>query len=41
MGVRHGFDLPDTSCVNKEVDSFKHKLMKIVKPFKTCNIIEI
>jgi len=26
MGVPHRFDLPDTSCVNKEVESFNNKL---------------
>ena len=40
MGVQHGFDLPDTSCVNKEVDPFKHKLMKIVKPFKLATLLK-
>jgi len=28
MGVPHRFDLPDTSCVNKEVEFFNNKLTK-------------
>ena len=41
MGVPHRFDLPDTSCVNKEVESFSNKLTKIVKPFKFATILEV
>jgi hypothetical protein len=40
MGVPHRFDLPDTSCVNKEVDSFNNKLTKIVKPFKLATLMK-
>jgi hypothetical protein len=40
MGVPHKFDLPDTSCVNKEVDSLNNKLMKIVKPFKLATLLK-
>jgi hypothetical protein len=40
MGVPHRFDLADTSCVNKEVDSFNNKLMKIVKPFKLATLLK-
>jgi hypothetical protein len=40
MGVPHRFDLPATSCVNKEVDSLNNKLMKIVKPFKLVTLLK-
>ena len=40
MGASHRFDLPDTSYVNKEVDSFNHKLMKIVKPSKLATLLK-
>jgi len=40
MGVQHGFHLPGTSCVNKEVYFLKHKLMKIVKPFKLATLLK-
>jgi hypothetical protein len=40
MGVAHRFDLPDTLCVNKEVDSFNSKLTKIVKPFKLATLLK-
>jgi len=40
MGVPHSFDLPDTSFVNKEVDSFNNKLKKIVKPFKFAALLK-
>jgi hypothetical protein len=40
MGVPHRFDLPDTSCVNKEVGSFNNKLMKTVKPFITATLLK-
>ena len=40
MGVTHRFDLRDTSCVNKEVDSFNNKLTKIVKPFKLATLVK-
>jgi len=40
MGSPHRFDLPDTSCVNKEVDSFNNKLMTIVKPFKHVTLLK-
>ena len=40
MGVQHRFDLPDTSCVNKEVDSLNHKLTKIVKPFNLATSLK-
>jgi len=40
MGVLHRFDLLDTSCVNKEVDSFNNKLTKIVKPFKLASLLK-
>jgi len=36
----HGFDLPDKSCVNKEVDSLNNKLTKIVKPFKLVTLLK-
>ena len=29
MGVPHRFHLPDSSCDNKEVESFNNKLTKI------------
>jgi hypothetical protein len=38
--VLKGFDLPDTSCVNKEVDTFNNKLTKIVKPFKHATLLK-
>jgi len=41
MGVPHRFDLPDTSCVNKEVESFNNKLTKIVKPFKSATVMKV
>jgi len=41
MGVPHRFDLPDTSCVNKEVDSFNNKLAKIVKSFKFATLLRV
>ena len=41
MGVPHRFDLPDTSCVNKEVESFNNKLTKIVRPFKLATILKV
>jgi hypothetical protein len=40
MGVPHRFDLPDTSCVNKEVDFSNNKLMIIVKPFKLATLLK-
>jgi hypothetical protein len=40
MGDPHRFDLPDTLCVNKEVDSFNNKLTKIVKPFKLSVLLK-
>jgi len=40
MGVPHRFDLPYTSCINKEVDSFNNKLTKIVKPFKLATLLK-
>ena len=40
IGVPHRFDLPDTSCVNKEVGPFSNKLMKIVKPFKLATLLK-
>jgi hypothetical protein len=41
MGVPHRFHLPDTSCVNKEVESFSNELTKIVKPFKFATILKV
>jgi len=41
MGVPHRFELPDTSFVNKEVDSFNNKLKKIVKPFKFATLLKV
>ena len=41
MDVPHRFNLPDTSCVNKEVDSFNNKLKKIVKPFKFAALLKV
>lgn len=40
MGVSHRFDLPDTSCVNKEVGSFNNKLTKIVKLLKLATLLK-
>jgi hypothetical protein len=40
MGVPYRFDLTDTSCVNKKVDSFNNKLTKIVKPFKHAALLK-
>ena len=40
MGVLHRFDVLDTSCVNREVDSFNNKLTKIVKPFKLATLLK-
>jgi hypothetical protein len=41
MGVPSRFDLPDSSCVNNEIDSFNNKLVKIVKPFKFSTLLKI
>jgi hypothetical protein len=40
-GVLHRFDLPYTSCVNKEIDSFNNKLKKIVKLFKFTTLLKV
>jgi hypothetical protein len=40
MGVPYRFDLPDTSCLNKEFDSFNNKLKKNVKSFKFAALLK-
>jgi hypothetical protein len=40
MGVPHRFDLPATSCVNKEVVSFKNTLTKILKHFELATLLK-
>jgi hypothetical protein len=41
MGVSSRFDIPDSSCVNNEIDCFNNKLVKIVKPFKFSSLLRI
>ena len=37
----HRFDLPQYSCVNKEISSFNRKLIKSMKPYEHASILEM
>jgi UDP-glucose 6-dehydrogenase len=38
--VPHRHDLPEWSCVNKEVEAFNRKLVKLMKPYKHVTVVK-
>jgi hypothetical protein len=39
--VPHRYDLPEWSCVNREVQTFKRKLTKLMKPFEHVSVVKL
>ena len=39
--VPHCHDLPEWSCVNKEVEAFNRKLVKLMKPYKHVTVVKV
>jgi len=41
MCVPHHHDLPEWSCVNREVKAFNRKLVKLMKPYKHVTVVKV
>ena len=39
--VPHRHNLPEWSCVNKEVEAFNRKLVKLMKPYKHVTVVKV
>jgi len=39
--VPHRHDLPERSCVNREVKTFNRKLVKLMKPYQHVTVMRI
>jgi hypothetical protein len=41
VSVRHQYDISDWSCVNREVNTFNRKLVKLMKPLKHVTLVKV